>query len=272
MLAGFAGRRGAFITMAWLHLLPDFLVFPVVVLPFAAAVAAAPHLRHRFFPRTTPPPLNSEYMDAFIALASSAAVLLTFSLVQAESVLRHVEDQVAKEAATLNDLDRTLTRYGDAKITALRPLLMSYGNLLVTGEWPLLADGHRSHEADTAYAQVSKHLRQIEPESHRQQIMFAEALKQIDDLSDLRDERIDAAQVTLPGIYWFTTLMMLGLMVVVAARNEPNRDRAWITTTVAVAIGLLASLVIIFDAPFQGSGSISAHPFAEAMDQMRERS
>ena len=257
--------------MAWLHYLPDFLVFPIIVLPFAGAVAAAPYLRHRFFPRNSPPPLNSEYMDAFIALASSAAVLLTFSLVQAESVLRHAEDQVAKEAATINDLDRTLTRYGDPKLLALRPLLSNYARLIIEDEWPQLTHGKRSHDADAAYTQVSKELRLVEPESHRQQLMFAEALKQIDDLSDLRDERVDAAEVTLPGIYWFTTIAMLLLMVVIAARNEPNRDRIWITTTVAVAIGLLSSLVIIFDAPFQGSGAITSHPFVEALEQMQAR-
>lgn len=257
--------------MAWLHYLPDILVFPIIILPFAGAIAIAPHLRHRFLPRNSPPPLNSEYMDAFIALASSAAVLLTFSLVQAESVLRHAEDQVAKEAATLNDLDRTLTRYGDPKITAMRPLLTNYGRLIIEDEWPHLGHGQRSPDADAAYVQISKELRQVEPETHRQQIMFAEALKQIDELSDLHDERIDAAEVTLPGIYWFTTLVMLALMVVIAARNEPNRDRTWITTTVAVAIGLLASLVIIFDAPFQGSGAVSAQPFREALERMQTR-
>lgn len=257
--------------MAWLHHLPDILVFPAIIIPFAGAVAFAPFLRHRIFPRHSPPPLNSEYMDAFIALASSAAVLLTFSLVQADSVLRHVEDQVAKEAATLNDLDRTLTRYGDARTTALRPLVASYGQLIVSSEWHLLAEGERSDDVEAAYTQISKQLRQMEPESHRQQLMYAEALKQLDDLSDLRAERIEAAEVTLPGIYWFTTLTMLGLMIVIAARNEPNRDRVWITGTIATAIGLLAALVLIFDAPFKGDGAISAQPFLEALQQMQAR-
>lgn len=257
--------------MAWLHLLPDYLVIPAVVVPLAAAVAAAPHIRHRLAPRKSPPPLNSELMDAFIALASSAAVLLTFSLVQAEAVVRQVEDQVSKEAAALNDLDRTFTRYGDARLTSLRQPLKAYGEAIVHGEWPLLHESGHSTDADALYAEISKGLRAIEPETHREQLMFAEALRQIDDLADLREERIDASRVTLPAIYWFTTLTMIGLMIVIAARNDPTRERTWIMATIATAIGLLTALVVIFDAPFQGSGSIATEPFLQALEQMAAR-
>lgn len=266
-----AGREGIRHSMSWLHTLPDYLVFPIVVVPLAAAVAAAPYLRHALLPRRRPPPFNSEMMDGFIALASSAAVLLTFSLVQAEGTFRHVEEQVAKEAAAMNDLDRTLTRYGDPRFAALRVPLRMYGEAIAGEEWELLHHGGQSKAADAHYLELSKSLRGIEPETHRQQLMYAEALRQLDDLSDLREERIEAAEVTLPAIYWFTALSVILLMILISAGIEPTPERTLITVIIASAIGVLAALVIVFDAPFQGGGSISADPFRHALAQMAER-
>ncbi len=257
--------------MAWLHLLPDYVVFPVVAAPLAGAVAAAPYIRRRLWPRTALGSQGSEMMDGFFALASAVAILLTLSLVEAERVYHHVEEQVGKEAATLNDLDRTITRYGDPGIAVLRPHLVTYGESIAGEEWALMHHGGRSAAADEAYTEVSKTLRAVEPTSHRQQIMFTEALRQIDDLSDLRDERVDAAKVTLPPIYWYTTLTMLLLMVLIAAMIEPTRHRTWITAIIASAIGHLMALAVIFDAPFQGDGSISPEPFRHALEQMAAR-
>ncbi len=197
--------------------------------------------------------------------------MLTLSLVNVEGKFNHLEDQVAHEAAALNDFDRTLTRYGDDRLTALRPLLMRYARAIAGPEWLLLHEGKRSLDIDTIYAEISKALRQIEPESQRQQLAYAEALHQFDDLSDLRDERIDAAIITLPLIYWFTTLAMISLMVVLAAINRPTIERTMITVVIAAVIGLLLALVFVFDAPFQGSGAIAPTPFEFVMEQMAAR-
>ena len=257
--------------MHWLHLLPDYLVFPVVIAPLVAAVAAAPYARHFLLPRQSRPPGHSELMDAFFAVASSVALVLAFTLVSAESTLHTIEQQIDREAATLNDLDRTFARYGDPRLTVLRPLAMRYGDSIVSDEWPLMAKGGRSTEADAIYDTMSDGLRRIEPESHRQQLMYSEALQQIDALSDFRDERIDAGLVTLPPIYWFATLFLLGLMVVIASLNEPTPERIGTFAVVATAIGLLVALVVVLDAPFQGDGSISPEPFQRAVEQMAAR-
>ncbi len=258
--------------MAWLHALPDYLVFPIIVVPLVVAVAGAPFLRRALFPRRAKYPANSELMDAFIALASSSAIVLTLSLVNAESALRHIEERVAHEASLVNDLDRTFTRYGDARLTALRPKVAQYAMVIASDEWQSLHRGERNRDADHLYSAISKALREIDPDTHRHQLMYAEALRQIDELSDLRDERIEAANFTLPLIYWFTTLTMISLMIVISAMNRPTVERAVITATIAAAIGLLTSLVIIFDAPFQGSGAIPAKPFFDVIEEMRERS
>jgi len=162
-------------------------------------------------------------------------------------------------------------RYGDPSVAAVRPHLKAYGESIAGEEWSLMHRGGRSQAADEAYVEVSKALRTVEPESHRQQIMFAEALRQIDDLSDLRDERIDASRVTLPPIYWYTTLTMVMLMVLIAAMIEPTPHRTWITAIIASAIGHLMALAVIFDAPFQGDGSVSPEPFRQALEQMAGR-
>jgi hypothetical protein len=133
---------------------------PFILLPFVAGVIAAPRLRHRLSPPKSPPPLNSEMMDSFIALSSCAAILLTFSIVQAESAQRHLQDQAGREAGLLNDLDRTIVRYPDQKLLGLRPVVKIFAQALINEEWPLLTQDGRlrrsPREVDRAVRQGVK--------------------------------------------------------------------------------------------------------------------
>lgn len=257
--------------MTSLHALPDLLVFPIVAIPFLLAVVCAPYIRRGVWPGWSAKTDGSEVMDAFIALASATAVVLTLSLVNVEGALRQVEERAAHEAAVLDDLDRSLVRYGDPRAPAVRMQLKRYGEAIVAMEWPLLHEGQRSTGADAIYGDIGKGLAQIEPDSHRQQLVYAEALRQFDELSDLRDQRVEAANEQLPAIYWLATLGMASLMILIAALNRPTIERSIMTGAIAGAIGLLVALVVIFDAPFEGSGSVTPAPFERVLQLIAAR-
>ena len=76
-------------------------------------------------------------------------VVLAFSLVQAQGNLRNVEKTVANEAVQLNLMDRPLTNYGDAELTAIREAVRAYAEFVVADEWPQLsAHGSSQRTAD----------------------------------------------------------------------------------------------------------------------------
>lgn len=255
--------------IAWLRDLPDTLVFVAVVAPVVLLTLGALRLQTRSAKEGEE---SSEGFDSFLAVASAAAVLLAFSLVQVDSATHATDEAVSKEAAAINSTDRVLTRYGDPQMTALRPILLDYANAIVGDEWPRLALGERSVKVDELYTALSKSARIAEPTTPRQQTMYSEILKYLDDLADLREQRISAANNGLPTMFWIAVGMMFLLMLILVARLEPRTERLWTTGAIAGAIGVLLAVIIVVEAPFHGeSNSVTSDAIQRAVEQMTKR-
>jgi hypothetical protein len=256
--------------ISWLRTLPDALVFLAIVGPILVLTLGACLVPGRF--RREPSESNSEGFDAFLAVASAAAVLLAFSLVQVDTATRAIDDAVSKEAAAINSADRVLIRYGSTDLMAVRPMLLDYGRKIVEDEWPRLSHGDRSASADEAYTAISKKVRATEPTTPRQQAMYGEMLRYLDDMADLREQRINGASNGLPGLFWIATGLMVLIMILLAVRLEPRADRLWTTGAIAGAIGVLLSMIVVIDAPYHGDASaVTADAIWRAMDQMTKR-
>jgi len=85
------------------------ILFGVVT---AACLVAAPYVGRKLG-LTVPNKDRADYIiRAQSTLITVTALLLAFSLVQAQGNLRKTEELVANEASTFNTLDRLLPRYG----------------------------------------------------------------------------------------------------------------------------------------------------------------
>jgi hypothetical protein len=97
-------------------------------------------------------------------------------------------------------------------------------------------------------------------------------LKYLDDVADLREQRINAANNGLPTLFWGAIAAIIGLMLALVARMEPRAERLWTTGIVISVISILISLVIIVDAPFHGeANSVGADAIGRAIQQMTAR-
>ena len=158
--------------------------------------------------RTTTNATNSAF-DGFKTVMSMTAIVLAFCLVQANGNLREVDATVAKEAAAISIADRALLRFGKPEAIALRSVLADYGAAVVD-EWPSLARRERSQAADAAYTALSKKTRAMAPDEARQEAMYHELLKDLDDLSDLREDTLTESDYRLPTIFWVTAVCPSG--------------------------------------------------------------
>lgn len=123
----------------------------------------------------------------------------------------------------------------------------------------MLPNGERSEAASAAYTELSKGIRAIGPDATtRQQAMYRELLKALDDLFDLREEIISDSELGLPKFFWVTTLGLLTLGVVLAALTASNIGRTVGVGAPAAAVALLLAFVIIVDLPFEGETSVGS--------------
>jgi hypothetical protein len=149
-----------------------------------------------------------------------------------------------------------LLRSGKPDLIALRPLLAKYGESLVNDEWPLLSRGERSDATGEAFNDLTKGVRATSPDDARQQSVYAELLKTMDDLFDLRESILADSELGLPQFFWITTCGLLILGLVLAGLTASSLSRTVGVGAPAAGVALLLAFVIIVDLPFDGETSI----------------
>lgn len=243
---------------AGIHQLSDLAIFSIITLPFVALVAAASILMHRVFPRMLEDEGSFEIMDAFIAVASVAGIVLAFTLVEVDTNLDTIEANIGIEAEGINALDRAFIGYGEP-LAQMRPPLRDYAKSIVVTEWPLLSHGQGSEEAEQLLDRISAAIHAQDPGNGKQQEIFAEALRLVDQVDLMREERIDAASSGLPGVFWKSVLALFAMLVLIASQTAPTRKQVVAMTTICATLGLLLSLTVVIDAPFGGETVLSPH-------------
>jgi len=205
------------------------------------------------------------------ALVTLTAVVLAFSLVEVQDNLRKTEELVAKEAGQLNSMDRQLFRYGDPKVSQMRPLLWTYLESIVHDEWPALRAGSRSPRTTEAVQTLARAVFALDPQPGRQTTIYDKVLASLDEIADLREQRISASGLQLTREFWYLTFTLVAILIILSAMVEPVSYGMVSIAAQGVAIALLAALVFSTDSPFKGQISVSPTPLEHALTLMKGR-
>ncbi len=255
----------------WLRNLNEFWVAVLFGGSVVICFLLAPRIGSRLG-LTVPNKDRGDYVArAQTTIISFTALILAFSLVQAQNNLRRTEELVAREASQFNGMDRLLLRYGDPRAAALRPALWTYLQSVVHDEWPALREGHRSQETGDALRPLSRAIFALDPQPGRQTTIYTELLKALDELSDLREQRIAAADIKLPNQFWYLSLALIVILVGLSVMVEPVY---WHTVSLAaqgLSVALLAALVFGTDAQFKGYIAVSPNPIVKVFAVMQQR-
>jgi hypothetical protein len=252
----------------WLHKLSDPQILALVLITMTLAMMAAPRLGQKLLRLPERKERDEAVFSAFSAVISMLGVVLAFSLVQANNTLREFQGKVTKEAAALEVLDRALLRIGKPGFADLRPSLAAYGQSMVSDEWPKLSSGERSALTDDFFNVLSKGVHDLSPDDARQQTVYAELIKTLDELADLREERLAGADPEtsgLPIFFWSTIVGLIAVAFCLATLTIPSLGRTVAVGAAAAAIALLLAFVIIVDIPFEGDTSVSSRPLQKAL-------
>jgi hypothetical protein len=263
-----AGRGAMHQVLHWLHRLSDSETLALVLITMTLAMMAAPRLGQTLLRLSDRKERDEAIFSAFGTVISMLSVVLAFSLVQANNTLREFQNKVTKEAAALEALDRTLLTIGKPGFAQLRPRLAAYAQSIVTDEWPRLADGERSAITDDLFNALAKGVHDLSPDDARQQTMYAELVKTLDELADLREELLAGADPEtsgLPVFFWSTILGLITVAFCLAMLTIPTLGRTVAVGAAAAAIALLLAFVIIVDIPFEGDTSVSSRPLQKAL-------
>jgi hypothetical protein len=255
----------------FLYQLPEGVILALTILVIVSLISILPLLVQRI-PWMTPTDANTDFVIRTQAtLFTMTSLVLTFTLVQTDINFRQADAMVSSEAARIDQLDRLLTRYGDARAAAARPLLRYYAQSVAKDEWPAMLTEGRQDSVARAFAALSRYILAINPVTERQNLVLAEMFKTLDTISDVRAQRLNIVATKLPSLYWWVVLLAVMMLLFVSSSIQQTPFRRTILMAQAAVVGGFLGFVFIMDQPFRGETALTPEPILKAIERMDTR-
>src|SRR6516164_9745234 len=180
-------------------LLVGAAVFGAILLELCARRLLPIELRRRH---------NEVAAAIFSIIGVTYAVLLAFVAMLAWEGFNRAKAASYAEAALIGDVYNLSAGFRDPEKSSIRSEISGYARRVVNLEWPEQAEGHMVDEDSIYLNGLNKMALGVHPDSsdqadHDLHSMLLQALQR---LWEARQQRLLAAQSTIPGIVWFVVI------------------------------------------------------------------
>jgi hypothetical protein len=164
----------------------------------------------------------------------------------------------SREAATIAALYRDASGFASPLREELRAKLHNYTQFVIEKAWPAQRRGEILSGGDQLLNEFQTLLYANEPASESQRILQAESLRTYNELVELRRQRTEAVNQSVPGEIWAVILLggVLTILTSFCFQVQQFRLHLLLTTGLAAMIGLLVFLIAALDRPYRGAVSV----------------
>lgn len=258
--------------MLWLYNLPTWLLALLIVTLFVSVALAGLYAlyQRRRRSRFTDQIDNGTVGWFFSALTLFYGLLLGLLTVAAWGNYNQAATIASQEAATLATLYRDLAGYPKPVQNALRYQLRQYVHRVIEQSWPAQRQGQVPTQETAVLNLFQKRLLSLEGLSPTQLVIHGETLRAFNTVVELRRQRIEAIQGSVPGVIW--AVVLLGAVATVIFSYCFVVERYWLHATLtgvlSAMIGLLVFLLVVLDHPYWGEVSVSADAYRSVLDNL----
>jgi hypothetical protein len=215
--------------------------------------------------------LNNEVAGfKFAVVGVFYAVMLAFVVIAVWENYSHTEDAVRDEAKAVLDLYRVALVLPEEQGDIQRALI-DYAKDVSDHGWESMAVGKRSKAVSEDLKTLTEAIFAVQPKDNRQMALYHHVVDLLTVITDNRNERLDSADGSVPGILWFVLIaggiITLSYPAFFAASNVIAQ--ILMTASLAALVALSLLLALAFDFPFTGEPHISVAPFVDALEQMK---
>ena len=231
----------------------------LLLMGLAAGAAMCIELAARLF---LPVEFRRRHNDAAAAIFSiigvTFAVLLAFVAMLAWEGFNRAKAASYGEAAGVLEVYNVSLGFAEPERGVLRDAIVGYLEAVVQSEWPAQAEGH-TVDRGTAYLEKLNRLatrRDPTGTGSDLQGMLAQSLYR---LWTARQQRLLAAQTTIPSVVWIVTILGGGLTIAFGSfLGVPSLGmHLGMSAVLAVSGSLVLILIIALDNPFRGDFRVS---------------
>ena len=204
---------------------------------------------------------NDVVASIFNKAGTVFGIILAFVVVILWQEYNKSVDLALKEGTEALELYQDLRLYPDQKQAAgAIQSLVNFAGLVVNDEYPAMARLKTSPTTEQAMTKLRNNLLHINPQTLQEQILYTKLLKDLENLSKLRQERLADMESSLPGIFWVAliigAIITITFSIVLGAENFYLH--ALLASMLAVILATTFFLIIELDYPF--TGELSAKP------------
>ena len=155
--------------------------------------------------------LRRRHNDAAAAIFSiigvTFAVLLAFVAMLAWEGFNKAKAASYAEAALVRDVYNVSAGLADPEMTSMRDDLIGYVETVVRVEWPAQAEGRTVDRGTSFLERLNRTAVALKPSSVADGNLHVQLLQSLARLWDARQQRLLAAETTIPAVVWIVTLV-----------------------------------------------------------------
>ena len=214
---------------------------------------------------------NDAAAAIFSVIGITFAVLLAFVAMLAWQDFNKAKAASYAEASSVLDVYNASVGFADPEASLMRDNIVGYLETVVRVEWPAQAEG-RTVARGTAYLdKLNRTAVGLKPAGVADGNLHALLLRSFTRLGDARQERLLAAETTIPAVVWVVTLVGGGLTIAFASFLGVPSLGMHLVMSAALAISgtLVLILIIALSNPFRGDFRVSTQPYDQVLAQIQ---
>lgn len=242
-----------------------------IVIGFIALSLVGVIVVRRFVPLEQLKEQHDVAAACFAVLGGLYGIVLAFVLVSSWERFEAARQEVEHEVDALADVFRHTQALAEPARTALEKLIIAYEQTTVESEWPAMAVGQRSPEAQQIFGQLWQTLLATPVGDGNEPAIFQNTLERMDDLSNARRGRLRYLRVGMPNLVW---VFLVGSGVITVAFSYFFGLRSLVpqmlmTAALSGTIAFTLILIAELQQPFGGHLSIQPIDFVEGLKVIR---
>jgi hypothetical protein len=206
-------------------------------------------------------------------VGSIYAVLLAFVTFVVWNQFNDARGFVEEESNELLDLYRTTRGLPQPVRSQLQGLTRAYAQAVLEAEWDLMASSRPAGAGPGAAIldQMWESAHAVNPQMEPDRSVYREVLKRLDDLSDVRSNRMSSSRTKIPTalriLIYSGAVTVTGSMYLFAV--DSFAVHAIITAALAGAVSHVVYVIEDLDNCFDGGWQVPRTPFERVAEQMR---
>ena len=238
-------------------------VIGTVLLEFAMRQIVSPAVRRQ----------HNDIAGAILSIIGvTYAVLLAFVATLAWEDFNKARAASYTEASQILDVFQAADGLADPVRANVIDGLHRYIVTVIATEWPAQAEGRVVRAGDRYLAELDRLVASLQPASPVDMNRDAMLMQSLTRLRDAREERLLAAETTIPGIVWFVVIVGGAITIAFGSiLGAPSvRMQLAMCSLLAVSGVLVLVLIIALSNPFRGDFRVSTAPFDYVLSRMEK--